>query len=142
MRRIDSSQQEGVGGVCVETLQRFLQTGSARLLVLREGRSSPGEAPPPPPPCSPFTPVSRLVSTSRLPHPHPHTLALHQLRAQIINICCPSCKPHSFFHPFFAPLFSLSFSHLCLFPANSLPGDVAQSFSGGFLPSRPRCLFR
>lgn len=137
MRRIDSSQQEGVGGCLCGDPPAFPPNwvSSSARPARRQKQSRP-------PPCSPFTPVSRLVSTSRLPHPHSHPLALHQLRAQIINICCPSCKPHSFFHPFFAPLFSLSFSHLCLFPANSLPGDVAQSFSGGFLPSRPRCLFR
>lgn len=133
------SRGGGGGCVCVETLQRFLQTGSARLLVLREGRSCPGEAPPPPP-CSPFTPASRLVSTSRLPHPPPPPPPSaestdHQYLLSLLQTTLPSL---------FLLLYSrFPFLIFLPLPCQRSPGRRgAKTSSGASFQDRPRCLFR
>lgn len=70
----------------------------------------------------------------------PRTGARTGQEGQIINICWAAAPqtPHFFF--FFPNIFLVSFSHSCLFPPNSLLGDVAQP-SVGLLSTPPRCLF-
>lgn len=131
MRWIDSSQQGGAGGgVSVwrrcsvsSKLGQLVCSSCKKAEAVQERRRRRRHAPPSHQPEGWFQPVAS---------PTPLPLPLHQLRAQIINICCPSCKPHSL--PFFcSSILAFLFSSFCLFPANGLPGDVAQKPPLGLL---------
>lgn len=130
MRWIDSSQQGGRGGVrlCGDAAafppnwvsssahparrQKLSRRGAAATMLPLHTSQQAGFNQSPPPPPSPS----------------------HHLRAQIINICCPSCKTTLFFFPFFgSSILAFLFASFCLFPANGLPGDVAQKPPLGLL---------